>query len=58
MTEKDAVKCRAFALPNWWYLPVEAELPPVQAEQLLLNIEAFRPGTPVLGTLTAVSKKV
>lgn len=26
MTEKDAVKCRAFAKPNWYYLPVEAEL--------------------------------
>ncbi|OAM51864.1 tetraacyldisaccharide 4'-kinase [Methylovorus sp. MM2] len=24
MTEKDAVKCRAFAKDNWWYLPVEA----------------------------------
>ncbi|XMR32944.1 tetraacyldisaccharide 4'-kinase [Escherichia coli] len=22
MTEKDAVKCRAFAEENWWYLPV------------------------------------
>ncbi len=26
MTEKDAVKCRAFAAPNHWYLPVEARL--------------------------------
>ncbi|MCT7941411.1 tetraacyldisaccharide 4'-kinase [Shewanella holmiensis] len=26
MTEKDAVKCRDFALPNWWYLPVNAKL--------------------------------
>jgi len=24
MTEKDAVKCRAFAQDNWWYLPVNA----------------------------------
>lgn len=24
MTEKDAVKCAAFAQPNWWYLPVTA----------------------------------
>jgi tetraacyldisaccharide 4'-kinase len=24
MTEKDAVKCIAFAKPNWWYLPVTA----------------------------------
>ncbi|MDO2948482.1 tetraacyldisaccharide 4'-kinase [Aeromonas simiae] len=27
MTEKDAVKCRAFARPNWWYIPVRADLP-------------------------------
>lgn len=26
MTEKDAVKCRAFAQDNWWYLPVDAKL--------------------------------
>ncbi|USD38773.1 tetraacyldisaccharide 4'-kinase [Ferrimonas sp. SCSIO 43195] len=26
MTEKDAVKCRAFAQPNWFYLPVAASL--------------------------------
>lgn len=26
MTEKDAVKCAAFAQENWWYVPVEAEL--------------------------------
>ena len=24
MTEKDAVKCRAFAADNWWYLAVDA----------------------------------
>jgi len=28
MTEKDAVKCRAFARPGWFYLPVQAVLPP------------------------------
>lgn len=27
MTEKDAIKCRAFAEQNWWYLKVEAQLP-------------------------------
>lgn len=27
MTAKDAVKCRDFAQPNWWYLSVEAQLP-------------------------------
>lgn len=39
MTEKDAVKCRAFAQPDWWYLPVEAVLPTDQAEQLLQGIQ-------------------
>lgn len=28
MTEKDAVKCRAFAAPAWWMLPVTAQLSP------------------------------
>lgn len=27
MTDKDAVKCRGFAQPNWWRVPVRAELP-------------------------------
>ncbi|MEZ5463041.1 tetraacyldisaccharide 4'-kinase [Dokdonella sp.] len=27
MTEKDAVKCSAFALPHHWYVPVQAALP-------------------------------
>ncbi|MGL5422090.1 MAG: tetraacyldisaccharide 4'-kinase [Serratia fonticola] len=39
MTEKDAVKCRAFAQPDWWYLPVEAVLPTEQAERLLQGIQ-------------------
>ena len=28
MTEKDAVKCTAFAQDNWWYLPVNATVEP------------------------------
>ena len=40
MTEKDAVKCRAFAHDNWWYLPVEAHLS-VAAEPLLQKINAL-----------------
>ncbi|MFS0827909.1 tetraacyldisaccharide 4'-kinase [Pseudomonas phoenicis] len=28
MTEKDAVKCRAFAQPDWWYLAVDAHPSP------------------------------
>ncbi|TBR39169.1 MULTISPECIES: tetraacyldisaccharide 4'-kinase [Dyella] len=27
MTEKDAIKCQAFAQPHWWAAPVTAELP-------------------------------
>lgn len=27
MTEKDAVKCRAYASHDWWTLPVDAQLP-------------------------------
>jgi tetraacyldisaccharide 4'-kinase len=41
MTEKDAVKCHAFAQPNWWYLPVDAVLSSVEAEQLLKKIETL-----------------
>lgn len=35
MTEKDAVKCAAFARSNHWYLPISAELPETFAEHLL-----------------------
>ncbi|WP_196406065.1 tetraacyldisaccharide 4'-kinase, partial [Citrobacter amalonaticus] len=35
MTEKDAVKCRAFAEDNWWYLPVDAHLSGTEPETLL-----------------------
>ncbi|MDN6833878.1 MAG: tetraacyldisaccharide 4'-kinase, partial [Enterobacterales bacterium] len=38
MTEKDAVKCRKFAQPNWWYLPVNAEIPAEQGNELLAKI--------------------
>lgn len=35
MTEKDAVKCRRFAGPEHWYLPVEAEVAPELAGRVL-----------------------
>lgn len=42
MTEKDAVKCRTFAEPNWWFVPVEADFPIAgQREQLLAPILAL-----------------
>lgn len=41
MTEKDAVKCRAFARDSWWYLPVDAELQGDQPERLLQELIAL-----------------
>jgi tetraacyldisaccharide 4'-kinase len=41
MTEKDAVKCRAFAKANWWYLPVDALLSGEQPERLLQELIAL-----------------
>lgn len=38
MTEKDAVKCRAFADEHWWYLPVDAQLAGDKPEQLLQEL--------------------
>ncbi|MZR62047.1 tetraacyldisaccharide 4'-kinase [Alcanivorax sp. DP30] len=35
MTEKDAVKCAAFAEPHWWFLPVTADLPDGLLDQML-----------------------
>ncbi|MTD26609.1 tetraacyldisaccharide 4'-kinase [Erwinia sorbitola] len=43
MTEKDAVKARAFAADNWWYLPVDAVLPQDKSESLLNKISALIP---------------
>jgi len=38
MTEKDAVKCRSFAQPNWWYLPVNAQISDSDTTRLLAKI--------------------
>lgn len=35
MTEKDAVKCKSFAKPNYWYLPVQATLDNAFAARLM-----------------------
>lgn len=40
MTEKDAVKCRDFAAPNWWYLAVDAV--PSEAFALWLDQQLLR----------------
>lgn len=40
MTEKDAVKCRKLALPNAWYLSIEAILPADWEEALVRQVLA------------------
>jgi tetraacyldisaccharide 4'-kinase len=44
MTEKDAVKCAAFAGGNMWYLPVSAQLSEPDAAQLRRAVLATIPG--------------
>ena len=39
MTEKDAVKCRAFAKDNWWYLPVSAEVDNALIDAILNKLQ-------------------
>jgi len=43
MTEKDAVKCKAFATENHWYLPVSAKLDESFDNQLLILLKAHPP---------------
>lgn len=43
MTEKDAVKCRAFAKANWCYWPVSAELSPADAERVRESCRSLLP---------------
>jgi tetraacyldisaccharide 4'-kinase len=38
MTEKDAVKCRGFADARLWYVPVTAQLTPLQTDELLMRV--------------------
>ena len=47
MTEKDAVKCRPFARPRHWYLPVEAQPDPALGAALLdlLRLSSFKRNT-------------
>jgi tetraacyldisaccharide 4'-kinase len=42
MTEKDAIKCRRFAQPDWWRVPVRAELPEGFHAALLRRVEVAR----------------
>jgi tetraacyldisaccharide 4'-kinase len=40
MTEKDAVKCHAFARPSWWSVPVKAQLPASFYDALISRLHA------------------
>jgi tetraacyldisaccharide 4'-kinase len=42
MTEKDAVKCKAFAAPDWWYLAVDAQPSEAFAVWLDKRLESLR----------------
>lgn len=42
MTDKDAVKCRRFAQPHWWRVPVQANVPAVFYEALGERLEGLR----------------
>ena len=42
MTDKDAVKCRPFAQPHWWRVPVQASLPQAFHEALGGRLEGLR----------------
>ncbi len=45
MTDKDAVKCRRYARPHWWRVPVQAELPPAFYEALGERLGGLRRDT-------------
>jgi tetraacyldisaccharide 4'-kinase len=49
MTEKDAVKCAAFANPQLWYVPVTAQLTARDAHELLTRVLAKVQGTAPAG---------
>lgn len=44
MTEKDAVKCRGFAQPHFWYVPVEARLDKGFGERVLALLKRNNDG--------------
>ena len=49
MTEKDAVKCTAFANPRLWYVPVAAQFSASDARELLASVLARMPGPVATG---------
>jgi len=45
MTEKDAVKCTAFAQENWWYLPIDGQLPESFTQPFLKKLIQIKEST-------------
>ena len=48
MTEKDAVKCRRFAAPGHWYVPVEATFEAADTQRLRQRLMALFTGRDLL----------
>ncbi|TEW56001.1 tetraacyldisaccharide 4'-kinase [Psychromonas sp. RZ22] len=42
MTEKDAVKCTSFAKDNWWYLPIDGQLPNTFTQPFLDKLKQIK----------------
>lgn len=42
MTEKDAVKCTHFAKQNWWFLPIDAQLPVQFTQPFLTQLKQIK----------------
>ncbi len=45
MTEKDAIKCKAFAKENWWYVPVDAHFSKIEEKRVTQSIELLMKNT-------------
>jgi len=45
MTEKDAVKCTDFAQSNWWYLPIDGQLPKAFTNAFLTQLKQIKETT-------------
>ena len=42
MTEKDAVKCQSFSLPDSWYLPIKARVDSSLANKILDQLKSYK----------------
>ena len=48
MTEKDAVKCRHFSIPNMWYLEVETSVSPEFESAFLKRVKGLLYGKKII----------